>query len=105
MILECVFIKPNLVIELPEQQALLIMDVFKGQMTDTVLAKLEENNVALIKVPANFTYLFQPLDVQGSVNIAAKQFLKQKFTHGIRSKLSNKSIREMMLIQLTPSSN
>ena len=67
-------------LELPEQRALLIMDVFKGQMTDAVLAKLEENNVALIKVPANFTYLFQPLDVQGSVNIAAKQFLKQKFT-------------------------
>ena len=57
-------------------------------MTDAVLAKLEENNVALIKFPANFTYIFQPLDVQGSVNIAAKQFLKQKFTQWYAKKVT-----------------
>ena len=42
---------------LPNQIALLIMDVFKGQMADAVFTKLDENDIKLIKVPANFTYL------------------------------------------------
>ena len=32
------------------------------------------------KVPANLTYLFQPLDVQGGPNGHAKRFMKKKFT-------------------------
>ena len=43
--------------------AVLIMDVFKGQMTDAVKKVLKENRILLEKVPANLTYLFQPLDV------------------------------------------
>ena len=38
---------------LPNQIAHLIMDVFKGQM-DAVFRKLDENDIKLIKVPANF---------------------------------------------------
>ena len=49
------------------QAAVLIMDVFKGQMTDPVL-KVLSNNILLQSVPANFTYLFQPLDVQSGPN-------------------------------------
>ena len=41
---------------------------------------LNENNIKLQKVPANLTYLFQPLDVQGGPNGHAKRFMKKKFT-------------------------
>ena len=40
------------------QAALLIMDVFKGQMTDPVLKVLSNNSILLQSVPANFIYLF-----------------------------------------------
>ena len=59
--------------------ALLIMDVFKGQMTDNVLKILEESNIITITVPANLTYLFQPLDVQGGPNGYVKHLMKNKF--------------------------
>ena len=60
--------------------AMLIMDVFKGQMIDPVKEILKKNNIVLQKVPANLTYLFQPLDVQGGPNGYAKKFMKKKFT-------------------------
>ena len=40
--------------------AMLLMDVFKGQITDPVKEILKRNNIILQKVPANLTYLFQP---------------------------------------------
>ena len=63
-----------------DQAALLIMDVFKGQMTSPVLKVLSDNNILLQSVPANFTYLFQPLDVQGGPNGFVKRLMKKKFT-------------------------
>ena len=62
-----------------DQAALLIMDVFKGQMTSPVLKVLSNNNILLQYVAANFTYLFQPLDVQGGPNGFVKSLTK-KFT-------------------------
>ena len=60
------------------RQALLIIDVFSGQMIDSVNEKLKENNIKLTRVPANMANLFQPLDL--TVNGSAKGFLKKKFT-------------------------
>ena len=54
------------------------MDVFKGQMTDPVLKILSNNNILLQSVPANFTYLFQPLDVRGGPNGFVKRLMKKK---------------------------
>ena len=62
-----------------DHPALLIMDVFKGHMTCAVRELLNENHILLEKVPANLTYLFQPLDVQG-LNDHVKRFMKKKFT-------------------------
>ena len=61
-----------------EKQALLIIGVFSGQMTDPVIEKLKENNIKLTRVPANMTILFQPLDL--TVNGSAEAFLKKIFT-------------------------
>ena len=62
-----------------DHPVLLIMDVFKGQMTCAVRELLNENHILLERVPANLTYLFQPLDVQG-LNGHVKRFMKEKFT-------------------------
>ena len=81
----------NIIIPCVEQQrvsinlafdhlALIIMDVFKGQMTCAVRELFNENHILLEKVPANLTYLFQPLDVQGGPNGYVKHFMKKKFT-------------------------
>ena len=63
-----------------DHPALLIMDVFKGQMTCAVRELLNENHILLEKVPVNLTYLFQPLDKQGGPNDYVKRFMKKKFT-------------------------
>ena len=57
------------------------MDVFKEQMTSPVLKVLSDNHILLQSVPANFTYLFQPLDVQGGPNLSVKRMMKKKFTN------------------------
>ena len=62
-----------------DHPALLIMDVFKGQMTCAVRELLNENHIFLEKVPASLTYLFQPLNVQGGPNGYVKHFMKKDF--------------------------
>ena len=57
--------------------ALVVMDNFKGQITVKVQTKLKEENVHVVYLPPNITYLLQPLDV--SINKPAKSFLKGKF--------------------------
>ena len=58
--------------------ALLILDVFRGQMTSEVTNLLLKNNIFIVTVPNNMTHLFQPLDL--TVNGHCKAFLKRKFT-------------------------
>lgn len=60
-----------------DQKALVIMDVFTGQMTATVLDLFREHNIEISCVPANMTHIFQPLDL--TVNGFAKKFMKKKF--------------------------
>ena len=65
-------------LNLPDmQRALIIWDVFKGQMTNTVRKKLESLSIELVPVPANMTHFFQPLDL--TVNRAAKNLTRTKF--------------------------
>ena len=69
-----------------DQPALLIIDVFSGQMTDPVIQRLEENHTKLIRVPPNMMNLFQPLDL--TVNGSAKAFMKKKFTEWYSSSIA-----------------
>ena len=63
---------------LENQKALVIWDVFKGQMTETVKQKLESLHIQLVSVPANMTHFFQPLDL--TVNGFAKKFMRNQFS-------------------------
>ena len=58
----------------PNQKALLVFDVFKGQKTDRYRALLEHHDIVAVYVPANLTRYFQPLDL--TINGVAKTFLK-----------------------------
>ena len=71
----------------PNQHALIIMDVFTGQMTGPVLEKLRDNKILLVRVPANMTNIFQPLDL--TVNGSFKALMKKKFTEWYSKQIAN----------------
>ena len=61
----------------PEQAALALFDVFRGQQTECVSTLLEENNIVVVPIPANCTDRLQPMDL--SVNKAVKEFMRSRF--------------------------
>ena len=63
------------------QAALLIIDVFRGQMTVPVTQALKNNNIILVKIPPNITHIYKPLDL--TVNRSAKL----KFTKWYSNKI------------------
>ena len=78
-------------LEKPNQAALLIMDVFRGQMTEEVTSLLHDNNVLLVRVPSDMTHLFQPLDL--TVNGHCKAYMKSKFAEWYRKQMENASFQ------------
>ena len=70
----------------PNQKALVIFDVFKGQITDKVLSRYKDSNIEVFFVPANMTGLLQPLDL--TVNGYAKKYCKSKFNHWYISEIT-----------------
>ena len=63
----------------PDQAALLIFDVFRGQITDDVLNYFKENKIETVFFQAHMANLLQPLDV--TVNGYAKTFCRKRFNH------------------------
>ena len=51
--------------------------MFRGQSTDHVAQILDSLNIKVVKVPANMTHFFQPLDL--TVNGSAKNFMRKRF--------------------------
>ena len=71
--------KERISLKLPKTQpALLIIDVFRGQMTEDVLTVLKDNNILPVRASANMTPIFQPLDL--TVNGTFKTFMRKKFS-------------------------
>ena len=62
----------------PKQAPLVIMDVFRGQITDDVISLLRDNNIHYVLVPNNMTQLFQRKDL--TVNKHCKSYPKQLFS-------------------------
>ena len=57
---------------------LIIMDNFKGQVTEKVNDLLEENHLHVCVLPPNTTDLLQPMDIL--INKPVKSFLKDQFS-------------------------
>ena len=72
-------------LEKPDQASILIMDVFRGQMTEEVVSMLRTNNIWLVKVPNNMTHLLQPYDP--TVNGHYKSFMKGMFAEWYRKQV------------------
>ena len=70
-----------------EQRALLIYDVFKGQLTPANLKLIDDNYCVMVPVPANLTHHFQPLDLL--INSMAKKFLNKKFEEWYAKQISD----------------
>ena len=70
----------------PKQAALVIMDVFRGQITDDVISLLRDNNIHYILVSNNIQ-LFQPLDLM--VNKHCKSYPKQLFSKWYAQQIKN----------------
>ena len=62
---------------LNDQKALMIMDVFTGQLTPQVIQHYAESNTLIVNVPRNMTKYYQLPDL--TVNGYSKRFLKNKF--------------------------
>ena len=60
-----------------EQDALIIMDTFKGQDNDRLKERYSENYYEVIIATQNLTHKFQPLDI--TVNKAAKAFIQNMY--------------------------
>ena len=60
-----------------EKSAAVIIDNFKGQITNAVIYLLEEHGIHVCLLPANTTYRLLPMDI--GVNKPAKDFLKWQF--------------------------
>ena len=90
-------------LELANQEALAIFDVFKGQITEPVLDLLKQNNIAIVFVPANMTHLFQPLDLNGYAKKYCKKKFNEWYTDQIFQQLDDgKSLEEIdVKLQLT----
>ena len=71
-----------------KQPALAIFDHFKGQMTERVIQKLEDNYLHSVLIPANYTGLLQPMDV--SVNKVVKSYLRSEFSKWYSDQLAEK---------------
>ena len=68
-----------------EFSAIVIMDNFKGQVTDTINQFLDSNNIHLCLLPPNTTDLLQPMDL--TVNKPGKEFIKKKFENWYADKV------------------
>ena len=71
----------------PDQAALLIFDVFRGQITDEVTSHLLQNKIYFVTVPNNMTHLFQPLDL--TVNGHCKKLMKNEFAKWYMQQVDN----------------
>ena len=88
---------------LADQKALLTMDVFIEQMTQTVLDTLQKEETLISRVPAGMTHIYQVLDL--TVNGYAKRFMKKKFnewyTKQVQQQLDEGKEVEQIEVKLT----
>ena len=86
------------------KSALVVMDNFTGQITDSVNTLLDANDIHVCLLPPNTTDRLQPLDV--SVNKLAKDFLKNKFEEWysaqVTQQLAEHDTEDLSSVPLSP---
>ena len=80
--------------------ALVIMDNFKGQITESFTDLLESHNIHVCLLPPNTTDRLQPMDI--SVNKPAKDYLKQQFDHWYSEQVFAQLQEEEQAVELQP---
>ena len=81
--------------------ALVIMDNFKGQVTDSFMNLLESHNIHVCLLPPNTTDRLQPMDI--SVNKPAKDFLKRQwYFEQVVAQLEGEDTSDLESIELEP---
>ena len=80
------------------QAALLIIDVFRSQMTDPVIQALKNNIIILVKIPPNMTHIYQPLKL--TVKCSAKEFFKCSFTKWYSNEIHRQHDEGMQIDQI-----
>ena len=87
-----------------ETAALVIMDNFKGQVTDAVMNLLDTHNIHVCLLPPNTTDRLQPMDI--SVNKPVKDYLKRQFdkwySEHVLTQLEGEDTSNMEALQLHP---
>ena len=71
-----------------DQVALVVFDVFKGHLCDSMHTPLENNRILHVRVPNNCTDLFQLLDL--SINKPFKDRLRSRFSDWYAQEVSKK---------------
>ena len=81
--------------------ALVIMDNFKGQVTESFTALLDTHNIHVCLLPANTTDRLQTMDT--SVNKPAKDFLKRQFDQWYSEQvLAQQDTSDLNALELQP---
>ena len=72
---------------LPDQKAILILDVFAPHRDETFRDALKAANIKVIYVPAGSTADLQPLDADGSVNSVMKQKMANEYSSHCKTEI------------------
>ena len=87
-----------------DKTALVIINNFKGQVTQLVIQLLEDHNVHVCTLPPNTTDLLQPMDI--SVNKPAKDYLRAHFdewySQEVMKQLEGRELEDLEDIDIQP---
>ena len=87
-----------------DKTALVIIDNFKGQVTESVIPLLEDHNVHVCTLPPNTTDLLQPMNI--FVNKPAKDYLRAHFdewySQEVMKQLDGRDLEDLEDIAIQP---
>ena len=87
-----------------DKTALVIIDNFRGQVTESVIQLLEDHNVHVCTLPPNTTDLLQPMDI--FVNKPAKDYLRAHFdewySREVTKQLDGQELEDLEDIAIQP---
>lgn len=87
-----------------DKAAVVIIDNFKGQITESCTSLLESENIHVCQLPPNTTDSLQPMDV--AVNKPAKDFIRRNFeqwySDQVMKQLDGKNMDDFAAVEIQP---